>query len=128
MSQNLDVSLSNQYAIPERYHDCGVYLLEQFVEIQGDPRLFSRIVNALRKSNIVTVGQLLNATGMDMIRVKGMGPQSHGLLHRALEKAAVSDEWAYELGAKPKAKPKKEKPDMIDKLKQRYLDRLMNKN
>ena len=126
MSQNLDETLKKQYEIPERYHECGVYLLEQFAEIQGDPRLFSRVVNSLRKSNIVTVGQLLNATGMDMIRVKGMGPQSHALLHSALEKAAVSEEWAYELGAKPKSKPEKKKPDMIDKLKKRYLDRLNN--
>jgi DNA-directed RNA polymerase alpha subunit len=126
MSQNLDESLKKQYSIPERYHDCGVYLLEQFVDTQGDPRLFSRIVNSLRKSNITTVGQLLNATGMDMIRVKGMGPQSHELLHSALAKAAATDDWAYELGAKPK--PVKKKPDLIDKLKQRYLNRLKNQD
>jgi DNA-directed RNA polymerase alpha subunit len=124
MSNNLDESLSKQYSIAEYYHECGIYLLEQFIEIHGDPRMFSRVVNSLRKSNIVTVGQLLNATGMDMIRVKGMGPQSHTLLHNALEKAAATENWNYELGAK--AKPVKKKPDMIDKLKKRYLDRLMS--
>lgn len=75
MNHNLDEFLKKQYSILGRYHDCGVHLLEQFVETTGDPRIFSRVVNSLRKSNIITIGQLLNATGMDMIRVKGMGPQ-----------------------------------------------------
>ncbi len=126
MSNDLDESLNKQYSIPERYHGCGVYLLEQFVETTGDPRIFSRVINSLRKSNIVTIGQLLNATGMDMIRVKGMGPQSHTLLRNALEKAAATENWNYEVEAKPK--PVKKKPDMIDKLKKRYLDRLMNQD
>jgi hypothetical protein len=40
----LDESLSKQYSIPEHYHECGVYLLEQFVETIGDPRIFSRVI------------------------------------------------------------------------------------
>jgi DNA-directed RNA polymerase alpha subunit len=102
MRNDLDETLSRKYLIPERYHEYEVFLLEQFVESQCDPRMFSRVVNALRKSNIVTIGQLLNATAIDMIRVKGMGTQSHTLLQNALEKAVATEEWIYELGVNPR--------------------------
>jgi DNA-directed RNA polymerase alpha subunit len=112
-----------RYLIAEKYDEYDVRTLKQFLTEQDSNPLFVRIVNALRKSGVVTLGRLLDFNDIDLIKIRWLGPNSYKLLHELLSRAAGSDQLQM---FDPMIRKPKIKPDPIAKLKERYLKRTMN--
>jgi hypothetical protein len=123
MGKSEERPLREIHFIADEYYEYDIRTLEQFLMEQDDSQLFVRIVNALRKSGIVTLGSLLNSNDYDLINIRGLGPNSYKLVHGLLSRAAGSDQIQM---IEPMIPKPKLKPDPIARLKERYLRRTMN--
>ncbi len=128
MDSNLE-KLLEKYDIPMQYYELPVKLLGQFLYDIDKVHLFPRIVSSLRKAGITTLGQLMHVTELDLIGVRGMGDDSHDLMHALLRRGAADPAWLLIMEGKPiprKWEPEKPYDDHLTALKNRYFERLKN--
>jgi hypothetical protein len=71
----------------------------------------------------------MNTTKLDLIGVRGMGEDSHDLMHSLLKRGTCDPAWLLIMEGKPiprKWEPEKPFDDQLTALKNRYFERIKN--